>query len=239
MIKMETHCHTYLTSSCANTPNDIIIKKYVDAGYKIIVTANHVSANVYNYYLGEGTHKQKMDKFFKFNKEFGELAKESGITVFSGAEIRVNSSNPSGTEYMVLNLDEKYYYDYKLFELDQQRLFELVEKSGAFMYQTHPFRNGVSVGDPAFMHGAEAFNGHYHHVNNNDKATQFCLENNLIGLAGSDYHHPDQPITAGITVDGSVTDMCSYVEFIKQNKHMLIQDEKTYFEHLKAYREGR
>ena len=30
MIKIETHCHTFNTSNCANTPNDVIIKKYID-----------------------------------------------------------------------------------------------------------------------------------------------------------------------------------------------------------------
>lgn len=239
MIKMETHCHTYKTSSCADTPNEIIINKYIDAGYKIIVSANHISSHVYKNNLCGETHKQKIDCFFKFNQEFKKLANQMGITVFSGAEIRVNSLNPSGTEYMVLGLDEKYYYDYNLCELNQEKLFELCEKCGAFMYQTHPFRNGVSVGNPAFMHGAEAFNGHYHHVNNNDMAKAFCLENNLIELSGSDYHHIDQPITAGILVDESVTDVCSYVNFIKQRKHMLIQDENTYLSRLKAYREGR
>ncbi len=240
-MKLETHCHTFNSSSCADTENQIIIDKYLKAGYGGIVATNHFSTHVYKNNLQGQSHKEKVDSFFKYIDEFCALAKKASLKAFWGVEVRaVDSCNSSGTEYMIYGLDRKYFYDNKpLCALTQQELFALCEKAGAFMYQTHPFRATVLSGDPKFMHGAEAFNGHYHHPNNNNKAEDFCAVNGLIKMSGTDYHHIDQPITAGIIVPDTVTDEKGLINTIFTKNYTLIEDKKGYLENYDRYIKSR
>ena len=134
---------------------------------------------------------------------------------------------------MIYGFEDSLLYDNKpLFELTQKELFELSEKYNLFMYQTHPFRDGVKVGDPKFMHGVECFNGHYHHNNNNLKAKEFCEKNYLIKVVGTDFHHDDQPITTAVLVPENINDSISLTNYIRTNKLQTIEDKDTYIEQL-------
>ena len=227
MIKLETHCHVRGSSACADADIQILLDKYITAGYKAILVTNHFSVGCYDKFFVGNTHKEKVDHFFKVYDDFSKLCKEKGIKTFWGAEIRVKDERCSlGTEYMVVGLPRSVYYsEPPLFELDQKELFELAEKHGAFMYQTHPFRVGVYAGDPKYLHGAEYFNGHYHHNNNNDLAREFCRENNLVGLSGTDFHHNDQPVTAGIMLPEDIETEEQLVKFFFADNFSLIIDE--------------
>lgn len=239
MIKLETHCHTFGTSSCADTDNKTLIEKFVKAGYKGIIVNNHFSPDTYARYMNGETHEEKIDSFFGFYDEFKKECEKVGIRVFYGAEIRVKDSRVKGygTEYAVIGFEKRVFYENPpLFTLSQEELFNLAEKEGAFMYQTHPFRTNVLAGNPKFLHGAEVFNGHYHHYNNNDLAREFCKENNLIGMSGTDFHHKDQPITAGIYIPEEITDEKQLVDYIFENKFTRIEEEKEYLTALKRYK---
>ncbi len=207
MIKLETHCHTSGVSSCGDTKTEEIIRKYLDAGYGGIIVTNHFSRIDYEKILIGDNRKQKIDYFFKVYDDFANECAKNGLKTFFAAEIRVRDARAEiGTEYIVLGLPRSEYYSEKpLYDLEQKTLFELAEKHGAFMYQTHPFRTGAHVGNPEFMHGVESFNGHYHHQNNNALAEEFRAKNGLIGLAGTDFHHPDQPVTSGVLIDENIS----------------------------------
>lgn len=237
MIKLETHCHGYGTSGCATTKNDYLINKYLQAGYGGIILNNHYSKSCYNECLKGNDCKEKVDCFFNYFDAFKNECAKVGIKVFLGTEVRVRDPRCSGTEYSVIGLKRKTYYENPLmFELDQKGLFELAEKDGAFMYQTHPFRQGVLAGDPKYLHGAESFNGHYHHINNNDLAKKFCEENNLIKLSGTDFHHEDQPITAGIFAPNEINTEEDLVAYLFENKFTRIEKEQEYLTALKIYK---
>lgn len=238
MIKLETHCHLKGTSACADTDIDIVIDKYAEAGYGGIVVTNHFSADCYERCYVGNSRKEKIDYFFNVYDDFSKKCNKKNIITFWGAEVRTKDERTSrGTEYVVLGLPKKAYYEGEfLFNLDQKGLFELAEKHGAFMYQTHPFRVGVVNGDPKYLHGAEYFNGHYHHCNNNELAREFCRENNLIGLSGTDFHHIDQPITAGIMLPKEITNEEQLVKFLFKDNFSLIQEEEKYLTAHKKYK---
>lgn len=239
MIKLETHCHTFGTSSCADTENKTIINKYLKAGYKGIIATNHFSPDTYDSYMKGETHREKIDCFFSAYEEFKSECEKVGIRVFFGAEIRVKDDRVKGygTEYTVIGFDRKVFYDNApLFALSQEELFNLAKSEGAFMYQTHPFRTNVLAGNPKYLHGAEAFNGHYHHANNNDLARVFYRENNLIGMSGTDFHHKDQPITAGMYLPEEITDEKKLVDYIFANNFTRIEEEQVYLTALKKYK---
>lgn len=236
MIKLETHCHIKGGSFCADGDIDLLIKKYKEKGYGAIIVTTHYALSYYSQYPGK-THKEKIDYFFKLYDDFSIKAKKQGIKTFFGTEVLAKNK---ANEFMLLGFDREFLYQYPpLFELTQAELFDLANKHNIFMYQTHPFRKGISVGNPLFMHGAEIFNGHYHHKNNNKLAKDFCEKYSLIGLSGSDYHHDSQPITAGIYIPKEIETEKQLVEFIRQNKFEILEDSALYENSYSAYLNGK
>ena len=238
MIKLETHCHSSGGSGCATSPDKTLVEDYVKAGYGGVVITNHISKGCYDYHKGE-THAEKVRFYYSLIENLTEKFKPYNVKIFWGSEIRVVPENGSinGEEFTVYGITEKDMRDSKpLFTLTQEELFRFAEKRGLFMYQTHPFRDGVICGDPRFMHGAEMFNGHFHHFNHNDLAKAFCEKYNLIGMSGSDYHHEYQPITAGIYIPDDICTNEQLTEYIFKNDFETIADAARYEAALKEYK---
>ena len=232
MMKCELHAHVKGTSWCALSSPEKVIQDYFDAGYGGVVITNHYYAQCYNDLLLGKTHKEKIQSFLSVFDQTKKIGSSKNVKVFLGVEVRDNS----GTEYSLMGFNRDFLLNNPpLFELSQKELFTLCEQNGVFMYQTHPFRKGVTPGDPKYMHGAEYFNGHFHHENFNVLAERFCEENNLVKLSGTDYHCPNQPITAGIIIPDSINDEKELIEYIKSEKCELIQEEYKYQINRKDY----
>lgn len=228
MIKLETHAHCSELSFCAHADMDTLINEYKKAGYGGIVLTNHYCKRFFDKYKGE-TKKEKLDFYFKVYDEFSEKCKKVGIKTFLGAEIMAYSPIGERYEFTYYGFDRSLFYDNKpLYELTQKELFVLAEKNNLFMYQTHPLRRGVAKGDPKYIHGAESFNGHVLHLNNNIEANVFCEENNLIKLSGTDYHDPKQPILGGIYLPKNVETDADLIEYVFKGNLNLIENEETY-----------
>ena len=231
-MKVETHFHAFGGSHCADGNNELAVEKYLQAGYGGVVVTTHYGLGYYVWY-SPLSHKEKLDYFFKVYDDFAAIANKRGLKTFLGAEVRCV---PTNTEYMLLGFDRQFLYDnIPLFCYSQKQLFNLAEKNGFLMYQTHPFREKVVAGSPEFMHGAEAFNGHYHHLNDNDRAREFCKVNGLLPLSGTDYHHDDQPVTAGIIVPDDIENEKQLVKCIFDRNYTLIEEEHKYLDALKAH----
>lgn len=230
MIKIETHSHSAGGSRCGTVTSEQLIEEYLKAGYGGVVLTNHYCRSYYSKYPGQ-THKEKIKFYLSLRDDLQEKAKKFNFKVFTGAEIRVVTPLDTYSEFMIYGFDDSLLYDNKpLFELTQKELFELSEKNNLFMYQTHPFRNGVMTGNPKYMHGAEAFNGHFHHLNSNEIATTFCESNNLVKMSGTDYHDYLQPINAGIYIPKEINTNAGLAEFLRKGKFDIIQGKKVYEE---------
>ncbi len=234
-MKIETHCHTLYGSGCGLTDSNTIVRRYLEAGYNGVIITNHFYKSAFEEYKGD-TRKEKLDFYFSLFDEVKEIGASKGLKVFLGTEIRVEDRN----DYLLYGFDRSFLYDNKpLYEYNQKEMFKLADKNGFFFAQAHPFRNGVlEVGDPKFMHGIEKFNGHFHHINNNEKASEFCEKNNLIGLSGTDFHDPDQPITAGIFIPDSVKNETQLVECLFNKNFSLYCDEQGYKDSCQKYFNG-
>lgn len=240
MIKLETHCHSLGGSGCATSPDEILVEDYVKAGYGGVVITNHISRVSYDYHKGE-THAEKVRFYYSLIENLTEQFKKHNIKVFWGTEVNVVCDRSQGyQEFTVYGIPEKDMFENKpLYTFTQEELFRFAEKRGLFMYQTHPFRDGVICGNPCFLHGAESFNGHFHHYNHNDRAKEFCIKNGLIGMSGTDYHHEHQPITAGIYVPESICTNEQLIEYIFKNEFEIIKDAALYERELAKYKENK
>ena len=237
MIKIETHCHTIGTSKCADCENEIMVKAYKDANYGGIVVTNHMHPVFFEGYPGNDK-KEKLDYFFGVFDKFKKDCEKQGLKAFLGMEVLATC--PEGhAEYILYGFDRELIYNSELlFKYTQKELFEFADKNGIFMYKAHPFRTKEVLADPKYLHGAEIYNGHYHHNNNNDQAEEYCKKHNLIGLSGTDFHHPDQPVTAGICIPDDINDEMALTDYIRKNNFKIIADDElyksTYEKHIKG-----
>ena len=228
MIKFETHCHTLGGSTCATTPVNVIADIYKAAGYGAIAVTNHFNESQLALYPGKD-RAEKLAFYFSLVREAKNAFDKVGIRTFFGAEIAIKTESEGYAEYMVYGLDKSFFYDLPaLYELKQKELFKIVDSVGGFMYQTHPFRPCIELGNPEFMHGAEAFNGHFHHDSRNELAEKFCECNGIIKMSGTDFHHEDQPVTAGLWIPEDITDEKELVQYIKSGKAELIKNDELY-----------
>ena len=232
MIKFEMHAHVKGGSTCAKSDAEQLVQDYVKSGYGgVVITTHYDNYNYFNSLVGQ-THKEKIDNFFSLFDKTKEKAEENGLKLFYGVEVR----DSLGTEYMLYGFKRSFLYDNKpLFTFDQKELFKMAEKSNLFMYQTHPFRNGVKCGLPEFMHGAEIFNGHFHHGNNNERAVEFVKKNKLIEMAGTDYHVFGQPLTSSMYIPENINDNESLTEYLMSGKAEWSGNEEYYQQEYKRF----
>jgi hypothetical protein len=203
-----------------------LVLEYKNAGYDGIVLTNHINWT-YNNYQGK-TYKEKTDYYFSAVDRIKELGKKQGISVLFGAEVVAVTDDGMHQEFLLYGFDRQFLYDNSLVNnYDQKGLFELAKKHNLFMSQTHPFRCGEKLGNPLYMHGAEAFNAHYHHDNFNEKAMEFCKQNNLKMLSGTDYHHAGQPILGGAYLPDDITTERALADYLLScQPDIMVQQEK-------------
>ncbi len=225
MKKFELHCHSSGPSICADVTDEQLIERYANAGYDGIVLTNHINWS-YNNYPGK-THKEKIDYYFSAVDRLKELGKKHRLTILFGLEVVALTDDGVHQEFAMFGFDRQFLYDNNLVDrYNQKQLFDLANEHKLFMSQTHPFRIGEKLGDPRYMHGAEAFNGHYHHDNNNEKAIEFCKKHNLKMLSGTDFHHADQPILGGAFLLDYIDNERALADFLLNNQADIIIDQK-------------
>lgn len=238
MIKLETHCHS-AGSWCATCGLEGLIKEYKNANYGGVVITNHYSEYEFRKH-GFSKQRDYAKYYLELIDKAMDLGDKQGLKVFYGIEVKLNELS---TEYVLYGFTREFLLDNaNLYEFSQERLFKTACSNAMLMYQSHPFREGVRVGNPKFMHGAEYFNGHFHHVNNNALAREFCQKHNLIKLSGTDFHDKNQAITAGIYIPENVKDSFELAKFIQKNQFELIEERETYVRELIKYKfsdEGR
>lgn len=238
MIKLETHCHSLGANVCPKSPPEQIIEDYLNAGYGGAISTNHYSKGAFETFP-EGDDLVKAKYFLSLIHDFKEKGAKKGFKVFNGIEVRLSYNNQ---EFMIIGFEDKFLLDNcSLYTYTQEQLFEVCCKAGVLMSQTHPKRSSgkhkVIACDPKFLHATETFNGHFHHVNNNDDAEKFASENNLIKLSGTDYHEFGQPITAGIYIPEEIDTEKQLLDYLFKGDFKRIENKELYLETMKKWLE--
>ncbi len=194
--KIELHCHTAPFSGCSDISSPEMIRYYREAGYEGLVLTNHLSpfefknAKKYNKYLDE------MMEDFEFLCDLGERA---GIRVYLGAELRFPESF---NDYLLYGIDEEFLRNIPL-DCNTPETFAPYLKShkDVLFIQAHPFRNGMTLCDPALLDGIEVYNLHPNHNSRIGFAAKYAEEEGFkVSTCGTDFHHLGQSaLTALLT----------------------------------------
>ncbi len=212
----ETHTHTAQASPCSLVKAADLVREYKDAGYSGIVITDHVGDWGFSSVIG--SWKQKVEALINAFQEAKALGDRVGLKVLFGMEIALNRPY---RDYLVYGFNPKYLYKHEnIQDLDISELYELTKKENALLFAAHPFRRSKTMPNAKYLDGIEVFNGNPRHQNNNEIALKWANENNMIKIAGSDFHeHGD--ISSGIFLDKCPEDIIEFVEIIKSGAYQL------------------
>ncbi len=212
----ETHAHTSEISPCANVSAEDLITEYKNHKYAGVMITDHVGG--WGFSSISGTWEDKVAALTAAFQKAKDAGDKAGIKVLFGMEISLNHPYQ---DYLVYGPGPDFLYDNpNIQELSLKELSRKVEQRGGIIFAAHPFRGDGIKEDPAYLFGAEVYNGNPRNNSHNSKAERWAKENNLHEFAGSDFHeHGD--ISAGIELSRMPADIKDFVEIIKNGDYQL------------------
>lgn len=223
MFKTELHVHSGSVSDCADVHESVIVERYIEAGYTSLVLTNHLSRFTYkSKRFDHSGHSwdEKIDYYMNGYHLMREAA-AGRINILLGVELR---SNRDENDYLVHGVSEEFLRSYpEIMDDKLSNVIDAVHEAGGLFYQAHPFRNGMRVTKPELLDGIEVYNGHIGQQSRNDIAYMWAEKFGLRKISGSDYHHDNHIIGAGIETEMPITSEAQLVEVLRNQNYTLIR----------------
>ena len=218
-MKIDLHVHTSEVSACGKLSAEETLRLYREHGFDALVVTNH-----FNRWTADYWAKRGVTDFVKLCRDAVNgakaLAPQYGMTVLAGCELRFDCNI---NDYLVFGAEDWLPEDCgELFALDPKSFAEFARKHGLLVYQAHPFRNGMTVTDPALLSGIEVKNGCPRHDSRNDVAAAWADKFQLRKIAGSDCHRAEDVGLAGIESAESVRTEADLVRVLRENRYRIL-----------------
>lgn len=215
------HLHTEETSVCGTVSAVDSIPLYKDYGYDAVIITDHFNRDYFfDYYFNNQSWEEAVEEWFKGVYTAQKAGEKCGLKVLWGMEIRFDGSC---NDYLVYGITkEDILADPCMWEWGEEKFSQYIRAKGYFFAQAHPFRDRMERCNPELLSGVEVFNAHLYHNSRNDLAAEFCLENNLIPIAGSDFHHPNTLRGCGVLFLDEVKGINDVVRLLFEGKHRLV-----------------
>lgn len=222
MVLFETHCHTDESSACGKVPAKEVVKLYREAGYAGLVVTDHF--NVYN--VNELPHvagrpwEERVHSAFSGYHLALEAAAGSDFVVLQGAELRFEEDI---NDYLVYGADEDFYLaNPDIFSWGIKRFSACARERGFLLVQAHPFRNGMTICDPALLDMVEISNGNQRQNSRNEFAFLWAKTFGLAGSSGSDFHRPDDVKHGGVFFEETPETIADFIRMMKEKPRVLL-----------------
>ena len=218
-MKIELHTHSKEISTCGHLSIDELLSLYKKAEYDVVVITNHFSTATANYWQARGIkdfHRAYFDCL-----EYAENAgRKSGICVLPGCELRFDSSD---NDYLVYGMNAEMCRDWRdICAMTEKEFKNFADEHDILFYQAHPFRNGMKVVNPQYLHGIETQNTHPRHDSRNDIAALWAKKFNLPGIAGSDCHQKQDAGTSAILTEYKIEKIEDLLYILKNNLYKIL-----------------
>ncbi len=221
MYKIETHLHTKLVSACGWLSPETIISEYKAKGYAAVAVTDHF----HRAWLGTAgiTLGRGIDVAAEFLRGYDavyEAGEKAGIKVYYGAELRFDEND---NDYLLFGYEKELLNNTdEILSMGISEFSKIAKQAGALIIQAHPYRTGCVPANPFFIEGVEAYNMNFRHSNSNEKVVEFAKKNNLIMLAGSDCHRPEDIGLSGILSDTLPEDSMAFAKLIRSGSFTMI-----------------
>lgn len=196
IYKYEMHLHTKEFGWCASVYAKDIVDVYYNAGYDGICVTNHYFKEGMNLIKGD-LWEDKIDEWLDgYNKAKAHARQYEGFNVILGAELKLEEGNEDFLLYGVTK--DILVQNPEVFNLTLKEFYKFAKSNGILIFQAHPFRKWLNLRDVNYLDGIEVYNGNPRHDSMNSKAYEVANRNNLIMIAGSDYHEIGDEATAAM-----------------------------------------
>ncbi len=223
-FKTELHCHSRTVSDCATITPEEIVEKYLKSGYTTVVLADHLSPFTFSgkRYTGGEDWQEKIDYYMEGYHALQKAA-EGKLHILQGCELRINVCD---SDFLVYGITEDFMRaNPDILQIPKiKQMCVRLREAGFLVYQAHPFRNNMTVTNPAYLDGIEVYNAHGRHNSRNDFAKLWAERYGLLQISGSDVHHEHDLPGGGILTDEPVTSMEQLVQILREGRYSLLRE---------------
>lgn len=224
MIKFELHAHTHECDPYANLCGKELVRALYNAGYSGTVITDHYFRPFLDWFKDElsGCSKAEIIKRrlagYYAAKEEGE---KLGFVVLPGAEVRFDGTI---NDYLLLGADEEFFYNAPYLN-ELSGIDELKEQinDDMLLVFAHPFRNKMTVCDPAPFFGIEVYNAGTE-AYRNEMAQGFATHYGKVHTSGSDIHSINAVGKGGIATECAISTPKELVSVLKSGNFRLIKN---------------
>ncbi len=218
MILAELHYHTAESSPCGRVPARQGISLYKKAGYDAVVVTDHFSRIVCGK-EGKSDWEMVVERFLKGYREAEKAGEELGLKVFFGMELRFPHDE---NDFLIYGLEEGFLKKAPwLYEKELSQVCGELRQAGAVIVQAHPFRSVCTPAAPDCLDGVEIFNGNPRQNSHNELAEAWAQKQGLFGVAGSDFHQPEDAARAGVYLETLPRDERELARWLKAGEYQL------------------
>lgn len=224
-IKIDPHVHSKGISLCSCVTYQEIIDEKKRLGYDGAILTNHCQ----KWYYPAAEHSSFIERIIEEYRAAAEYAKTQNFQLWLGIEVTLHE--PHYADWLLYGVTEEFLRQTPcLYTLTQKQLFALCEEYGILMIQAHPFREGQSPCEPAYMHGVE-INCNARDIGNVGLVEEFAKKHNLMITCGVDYHQYEHNYFGGMFVGAdcqSATDFAAELRCEGETRIFLKGEERRY-----------
>ena len=214
-MKIELHAHSREISPCGHLSVDELTSRYRDAGYQVVVLTNHFNTDVANALAARGADDFPR-VYFDCIDRAAEIGRTKGVLVLPGCELRLDRN---ANDYLVFGMTAEHCRQWRdICAMSAADFGAFARENGILFYQAHPFRNGMTVVNPANLFGIEVQNTHPRHDSRNEIAAAWAERFHLHKIAGSDCHQPGDEGTSAIVTEEDVTSVDDLLEVLRNDR---------------------
>ncbi|MBR7092858.1 MAG: PHP domain-containing protein [Clostridia bacterium] len=218
--RYEMHCHTSEVSGCARVPAAESYRLHRDAGYHGIMVTDHFFTAALDALAGP-LWADRVDAYLAGYRNMKRAAAPD-FSVLLGLEFRFAGSV---NDYLVFGVTpELLAASTDLDRYDHAQLRAFADAHDLLIVQAHPFRDGCTPDDPAFLDGVEVYNGNLWHQHNS-LAQAYAERYGLIQTSGSDFHQPHMLARGGIRTDRPIRTERELVALLRSGDYELVRAE--------------
>lgn len=226
IYKTELHCHSKYVSPCSVVGAKEIVEQYLEFGYSTVVITDHLSEDIFQYWIPDADSKERMEFFLSGYHKVKEYA-GSRLNILLGCEIRF--PNTGGSDFLVYGPNEAFFKNNPdMYNQNRYWMGSLVHNNNYMWFQAHPFRFGIMLAEDNIIDGIEVFNGHPTQKSHNHMAEQWKKTYpHFIGISGSDHHDLAHYPDAGILTEEPVTSNEQLLKILRSGAFKCIRDTDT------------
>ncbi|MBR6729124.1 MAG: PHP domain-containing protein [Clostridia bacterium] len=215
-FKTELHCHTIESSICGKVEAKEVVKAYIEAGYSTLVITDHYGER----HIGRHGEVDEVEHFLQGYRAAKQAA-GGKINIILGMEISL--AQHSFNDYLIYgDVEAALSAHPDLYQFDLPEFCDFAHKNNLVVYQAHPFRNKITVVDPAPLDGIEVFNSHPRHDSRNNIASDWAAHFKKRAIAGSDAHQMPDIARSGIIAETEITNEKELLSVLKKEAYSLI-----------------